>query len=295
MSLRALVAHSLLPAICCGLFLGCSTSHHSRPSEQPCAVNRVPIVLTTPAEPETGEIGGMVVPVERDGRLGSLAIDTGSALTFLYLGRDGAEYIPLAGRIRIGCEMLDLPGRNFEADPPEPGERPAPPIIGVLGADFLIDALTDFDPVRQTITRYNQGKPVDADWDRWTAVPYDNVRDHILIHIAIDGKPKRLMWDTGAPHVLLIGEQGQPGDQKSEAQDVMGGRFPMFLGAALVGIGDEPAASKPVLRAPRFPYFEGTVEALGGNIDGLAGQSLFGHRRIVFDPASGMLRIAPAR
>lgn len=263
------------------------------PSSAPCAVNRTPIILTTPAGPGSEEIGGMTVLARRDGTTGALAIDTGSSLTFLYLGKSGPEYIPLAGHVTIGCEHFDLPGRNFEADPPEPGESRPAPIIGVLGADFLTTALTDFDPANLTITRYHEGSPPDTDTAAWTVVPYDNVMDHILIRITVDGQPRRLMWDTGSPHILLVGEEGRPGDRQSQAQDAIGGRFPMYQGTASISLGQGAAFRKPVLRAPRFPYFEGTVEALGGNLDGLAGQSLFGRRRIIVDPRAGVLRIAP--
>lgn len=114
------------------------------------------------------------------------------------------------------------------------------------------------------------------------------------MRVNVDGVPLRLMWDTGSPHLLWVGAEGRPGDEPSLAQDVEGSRFPMFAGPARLEIaGLEPREAPVILRAPRFPYFEGTVEALGGNLHGLAGQSVFGWRRLVFDPAARVIRIGP--
>ncbi len=258
--------------------------------DEPCAVNRVPLLWTTPGDSASGELGGMLVPVEHEGRSGYLAIDTGSGLTFLYLGEDGPEYVPEAGTVRIGCETLSLPGRSFGADDPS-----GLGILGVLGADFFLTVTTDFDPAAGTITRYPGGGGPQGT-EGWTALPYEDVQHHCLLRLTVDGVPLRLMWDTGSPHLLWVGAEGRPGDEPSLAQDVEGGRFPMFAGPGQLEIPGLAHESRPVpviLRAPRFPYFEGTVEALGGDLQGLAGQSVFGWRRLVFEPAARVLRVGP--
>lgn len=252
----------------------------------PRVKNVVPIVLTTSPEIGSDEIGGMIVPVISDGHSASLAIDTGSSLTFLYTGRDSAPYTPGAGRVTIGHESFDLPGRNFEAED-ETGAH----IVGVLGAEFLLDATTEFDPGRMLITRYKSGSVPDT--RGWTRVPMEDVQGHIILTLTIDGRDRRLMWDTGSPHLLLIGEGARPGDTETLAQDVAGGRFPIYSGFAALQVAGAPERQVRVLRAPRFPYFEGTVEALGGNIEGLAGQSVFGHRRLIFCRKLGAMFVAP--
>lgn len=117
-----------------------------------CAVNRVQLLWTTPGDAATGELGGMLVPVEHEGRSAFLAIDTGSGLTFLYLGVDGPEYVPEVGTVTIGCETLTLPGRGAGA-----GAQEDEDIVGVLGADFFLSLTCDFDPAAGTITRYPGG------------------------------------------------------------------------------------------------------------------------------------------
>lgn len=69
----------------------------------------------------------------------------------------------------------------------------------------------------------------------------------------------------------------------------------MHEGTAEAIIGGDVLRTIPALRAVRFPYFEGTVEALGGHVDGLAGQSVFGFRRIVVDPPRGVIHLEPRR
>jgi len=254
----------------------------------PRIINRVPIVLTTPAEPGSDEIGGMVVPVTFEGREAALAIDTGSALTFLYTGKNAAQYTPRAGRVTIGSETFELPGRSFEADD-ETGAH----IVGVLGAEFFLNETTEFDPQALTITRFEPTPPPDT--RGWAAIPLEDVEGHIIVTLTIDARVRRLMWDTGSPHLLLVGEGARAGDTQSLAEDVEGTRFPIYAGPSELQVPGEPARTITTLRAPAFPYFAGTVEAIGGNIDGLAGQSVFGHRRLLFSRAARTLFVAPMR
>lgn len=267
-----------------------------------CDRNVVPLVFTEIAEhgwrePESGEYGGIAVPamhrVEGGAwQVGYLAMDTGSALTFLYLGRDGERYVERAGTVRIGCETLELPGRNFEED-----DDRGIGIIGVLGADYLLDAPAVFDPRDGLITRYpgdaggaSGTRAIDA-IETVAEVPFENIDGHIIVTVQVDGRDLRLMWDTGCPHLLWLGESGRPGDEEHTGQDVEGGQFPMYFGRAMLELEGERATDVPALRVPRFPYYERTVELLGGNIHGLAGQSVFGRRIMVFDAERGVIRL----
>ena len=267
-------------------------------------VNAVPLVFTEIAghgwrAPESGEFGGVAIPVAHrasDGawRVGYLAMDTGSALTFLHLGRDGARYVEHAGEVRIGGETFRLPGRNFDED-----EDRGIGIIGVLGADYLLGVPSVFDARHGLITRYpgdvgeKIGERAIDGIETVTEIPFEDVGGHIVVTIRADGRDLRLMWDTGCPHLLWLGESGRPGDEEHTGQDVEGGRFPMYFGVACLELPGEGAVEIPALRVPRFPYYEGTVESLGGNIQGLAGQSVFGRRVMVFDSARGVIRLGP--
>lgn len=230
----------------------------------------------------------MAVPVTYRGQLRYLAVDTGSALTFLYLGEDEPEYIENAGTVQIGSETIVLPGRRLEAD-----DETGLGIVGVLGANFFTQVPAAFDPVQGTISRHVDVSRLERA-EEYTAIPFEEIEDHVLVRVLVDGQALRLLWDTGCPHLLWIGQDGRAGDEMSLAEDVEGSRFPMYVGQASLVLGNEPARTIVALRAPRFPYFEGTVAALGGDIQGLAGQSVFGFRRMLFDPQAGRILLGPA-
>ncbi|MEW6745971.1 MAG: hypothetical protein AB1486_24800 [Planctomycetota bacterium] len=262
----------------------CAATQAPAPPPPP---NRIPIVFTTPGDAETGEIGGMVIPVRHDGKEAFLAIDTGSALSFLYLGEGGPEFVAQAGTVEIGSETFKLPGRNLAAE-----DETGAGIIGVLGASFFMEVPTVFDPVAASITRYPGGtQPPDS--HGYTTISYEDIEGHVIVTLPADGVPLRLLWDTGCPHLLWIGVEGEPGDSRSTAQDIEGERFDIYEGTASIVLGAEGSRDIVTLRAPRFPYFEGIAEALGGNIQGLAGQSVFGRRRMMFDPAAHVIHLGP--
>jgi hypothetical protein len=251
----------------------------------PCTVNSVPIEIdASAADVASGEIGGMKIPVTFEGRAGWLGVDTGSALTFLYLGRDGPEYVENAGTVQLGCESLALPGRNFEDEDPS--------IVGVLGADVIIGTPSVFDPIARVFARHLDGS-APGGTEGYSILPFENVRDHALVRLTADGRSLRMMWDTGSPHLLWVGEMGQPGDVKTYVSDIEGTIFPVWIGSADVELAGEPSRAIRVLRAPEFPYFEETVRILGGDIQGLAGQSTLGHRRLVFDPIERRMLLGP--
>lgn len=247
--------------------------------------NVVPLEFTTPGDRASGELGGMIVPIEIDGRPAKLAIDTGSARTFLYLHGDALQWIEEHALVRIGHEQLMLPGRNLG-----PQVETDEGIVGVLGADFFLARPTTFDPSTATITRHASDA---RSFDGVSELAYEDVEQHVIVRLRADGESLRLMWDTGCPHLLWIGRDGRDGDEEHIAEDVEGSQFPMYAGKAEVEIADEPARTLTTLRAPRFPYFEGTVRALGGGIDGLAGQSVFGWRRMMFDPKRRVIVLGP--
>lgn len=253
-----------------------------------CPVNRVPIIFTTVGDAHSGEIGGMVLPVVHKQRVRYLAVDTGSALTFLYLGSHGPEFQPRVGTVQIGCERWTLPGRAFDAD-----DETGIGIVGLLGADYFLTVPCLFDPAAATVTRYLDARQAPPPGNG-VEVPFDNVGGHVVMRLNIDGHELRLMWDTGCPHLLWLGAEGDSGDQAVTGQDVSGGQFTMHSGYATLRIPGEPPRQIVALRTPSFPYLEGTIEALGGGIDGLAGQSVFGARTMFFDPAAGIIRLGPA-
>lgn len=250
-------------------------------------VNCVPFAVTNHHESDPEQIGGMVVPVLYKDRVRYLAVDTGSALTFLYLGRAGPEFRPRSGRVRIGAEWLTLPGRGLDPD-----DDTRIGIVGVLGADYFCTTPTLLDPSHGVITRFLHPDAIPP-FEAAAIVPFENLSNHVILSLTVNGAKRRLMWDTGCPHLLLIGEAGEVSDEVVTGQDVEGGQFPMFLGRSNVAFDSESPRTLPTLRVPDFPYFEETVKALGGNIHGLAGQSVFGRRTLFFRPNENRILIGP--
>jgi hypothetical protein len=267
--------------------IACNETEAPEPTPPACDTNEVAFLIDDrDADTEHGELGGMMVPVQYEGALAYLAVDTGSALTFLYLGDDGPDYVREAGVVQLGCESLTLPGRGFSSDDTRY------PIVGVFGADLFITQHGELDLEARTLTRHLDGSRP-AVPDSYAELAFENALDHALIHVTVDGTDLRLMWDTGSPHLLWVGVEGRQDDEVGLAQDVEGNTFPIYSGPSEVSLASEPATTLRVMRAPEFPYFADTVEALGGNIQGLAGQSTLGARRIVFDPEASLMHLGP--
>lgn len=221
------------------------------------------------------------VRVRRDGQDAVLLFDTGSATTFVRLD-DGGGFVPDAATIEIGCDTITVDGRGDLADL---GMEEGLPVIGILGVDYVAAGTTLIDAAMERLTRHPPGTTL-PETQGWSVLPYDDVQGHMISPVGLDGEAVRLMVDTGAPHILWLGEQGQPGDQEVTTTDAEGTIITLYYGDVALEMAGEPTRTAPVLRAPSFPYFEATVAALGGNIHGLLGLSAFEDRRYVIDGAA---------
>lgn len=227
-------------------------------------------------------------PVRHEDASAALFLDTGSALTFLYLGVDGPEFVEDAGSVDTGCEVLEVAGRAFESD----GDVQGLPVVGILGADYLLAETSALDLAGETLSRWPRGATIPGT-EGFASAPFDDVQGHIIAPVVVDGVPLRLMVDTGAADLLWLGQEGQPGDEEVHTTDAEGNDLTFYAGSVLLEMGGEDPVEVPVLRAPSFPYFEETVRILGGDIHGLLGLSALGSRLVVVDPASSALLLEP--
>lgn len=125
--------------------------------------------------------------------------------------------------------------------------------------------------------------------DRYYLAGASAIAFHLgLARVPVNGTVRRLMVDTGAEHTLLVPAAIAPGDLRVETTDAVGNVLRLGLGRAVVGEREVVA-----LKAPSFPYFQRTVEMLGGNIHGLLGLSALGSKRVLFEGVDGPLRIEP--
>jgi hypothetical protein len=249
-----------------------------------CAPNTIPLIV----EAEAGSPIRYWVPIEYQGEPASLGIDTGSALTFLFLPPNSPRYVPHAGDIVVGCETLPVAGRNIDLG----GSINGLPRVGLLGADFFLSRTVELDAQQEKLTRHAVGSVLPGT-ESWSTLPFDSVQGHIIAPVTLDAEPLRLMFDTGSPQIVWLGEPGRPGDQDVMVQDASGALLTFHRGPSLLEMAGEPARQIDVLRAPSWPYFESTVEALGGNIHGLVGLDVFAYRKLVFQPELEIIRIAP--
>jgi len=247
-----------------------------------CVENEVPLLIDDQR---------LYVPVEVDGRAGLFFIDTGSGLTFLNLGPDERGFEKDAAMLTIGCETLSIPARGGLESL---GEAFGQPVLGFLGADYLIESTSLLDMPGERVVRPAPEEVVD-EAGGWSVLPYDDVEGMIIAPVLLDRTPVRLMLDTGAFHTLWLGQQGQPGDAEIEVSDAKGNPLFFFLGEVELEMAARDVVTVPVLRAPSFPYFEQTVASLGGNIHGLLGLTSFRERAMLFDGNAHEVRLGPVR
>jgi hypothetical protein len=222
-----------------------------------------------------------LVPVRTRKGEGWLAIDTGSARTFVY-GPTSLTTQP----ITVGCEQLDVISRDFEAE-----DFGGKPILGVLGADFFLEHDSDFDYPGRKIVRHRAGSRVGG-VEGYASVPLTQAGGHLAMHAQVDGTSRLLMFDTGSPHLLLVPVDGRPGDKPTQVQDASGAVVDAWEGDSDVVFAAE-SRRVPTLRIPKWPYFEGYQKDLHPELAGLLGLSTMGFRRIVFDKAANVVRLGP--
>jgi hypothetical protein len=226
------------------------------------------------------------VPVLVNGRSAKLLFDTGSALSFLATGRGTPDFTPVAGTVTLAGRRVTLPGRNIE-----PSREDG---VGALGADVLLGAPTLLDLRTGALVRSVSDAQL-AEARRWPALPFENVRGHLLVRALVDGRPLRLMLDTGSPHLMWLRAPRGPNEAPLTTTDAIGNPVPMFYGHAALRLGTMAAMTVPVLKVASFPYFEQTVRQLGGSLDGLLGLSSLGSARVFFEPGAGTMRFQPRR
>jgi hypothetical protein len=250
-----------------------------------CEVNEIELMVSS----SDGVPDRFHVPVRFEGRDAALLFDTGSSLTFISLGADAPAFVPDVGDLEIGCDTIAVPGRGGLADL---GEEAGLPVIGYLGVDYVAGGTTVIDHPGARLVRHPSGTVL-AETADWSTLVYEDVQGHMIAPAELDAEPVRLMVDTGAPHIVWLGQEGQPGDQEVTTADAEGNLLTLYYGVVDLEMAGEPVKIAPVLRAPSFPYLEQTIAALGGNIQGLMGLSAFEDRRWAIDGARHHILIEP--
>jgi hypothetical protein len=270
-----------------------------------CVLKTLPVLVDSAEETYN-------VPVTEHGNASALLIDTGSPATYVWLplpdggvpapddaglGPDegiapadascGTEpdCVPDAGAVTIGCETLGLPG--FAQSPEEPVA--GRPVVGTIGDDMLLAQPAWLDLVGNQLVFHAPGDPFTqaAAWPATSMTrPYGYVR---VEDVSLDGKPVKLLLDTGSPDVLWLGEEPAEGDVEITGTDVEGQPVIMYISQVTVSMGSW-SQTVQVFKVPSFPYFQPLATAAG--VQGLFGVSAFPHG-VVFDTDAMKVRVAP--
>lgn len=236
---------------------------------------------------DTGTLVRLLTRSMFEGADRSFTLDTGSATTFVHLFGEGADYERNVASIGWACGTRTVDGRRGIV-PDMFGES----VAGSIGADVLLEGPSRLNLVGYRIEQVSD-ETIAALGEEGSHLPFENVLGHIIVTVAIGGEaPRRMMLDTGSPHILLLGEAGQPGDVAVTTSDATGTPLTMYYGNTHVAFGPNNEADVSVLRAPSFPYFEETVRLLGGDIHGLVGLSAIDRRVIGIAPTSSEIIVS---
>jgi hypothetical protein len=219
----------------------------------------------------------LYVPIRYRDEQAYLLLDTGSSTTFLQVPLGSPDPTPHVGVVELACQTVTLDGRP---------EYPLPvvngvPAVGQFGTDRMLAGPTEIDFATRWMRLHAHGQPF-AEATAWPNTAFDLSHGQLLAHVALDGTPVRLIFDTGASDALWLGQPGKPGDVEIDIQDAQGAIHPAYRGTATLRLGSW-SGTVSVLRVPSWPYLEETIKFLGGDIDGLLGISALGAGVVIDD------------
>lgn len=228
------------------------------------------------------------VPASVDGKKGVMLFDTGSTHTFISVPQGSKDPVPNAGTLTVGnCSEL-LMGRPYAAE-----ESRGLPGLGYFGVDQIVAApRAVLDLSAGSLTRFFEGTGPAT--EGWSTTKLEVVAGSLLVRMKLSGKDVRLLVDTGAPHILWLGQEMQPGDIEERTTDAVGNELSLFRGTVDAEFTPGTTETIPVLRVPSFPYLESRRKEFGGELDGLLGLSAFGPQTL-FDSKGGAMKRAPAK
>jgi hypothetical protein len=233
-----------------------------------------------------GELNRLYLPVTLDDAVVLAIVDCGTPRTWLRAPGEGAQWVDDLHVATMAGQRMVIPGRRVPAFEEAAG---LPPVVGCVGNDFLLAAVTVLDVETATLTRMAS---LDPTFLGWPALGFEVQAGMIFVDAVLDGEPRRCQLDTGAPASVLLRDGGGLDDDTGEGRDVLGNALPMRKGRGTFAFGGR-VRDVPIWKMRAFPHLEEVGRLAGQSLDGMVGLSSLGQTRIVLDPFGQRLLLEP--
>ncbi len=226
--------------------------------------------------------------LDAHGSLGEFLVDTGSLKSYLTRSGDGTD---ATASTTIFCRSMTLPiiARL------RPGTTPdGLPRAGVLGSDLIAHgSVLDLDLVNGHLAWYEAA--LAAPPPAGSLVLPVEYRSGWLIasNIKVDGRDVKLIVDTGASNVIVVGKTPRANELREDTVDGTASAITLFHAEGAIDLGDGITRHVPIDRTDAFPTLEGLIQSLGGDVAGLLGLTAMGRERIVIGKDSLTLVLPP--
>ncbi len=237
---------------------------------------------------DAGRVDRIHAQLDAHGSPGEFLVDTGSLKSYVTRSDDGTD---ATASTTISCRSTTLP---FIARL-RPGTTPdGRPQAGVLGSDLIAyGSVLDLDLVNGHLEWYEAATA--APPPAGSLVLPVEYRNGWLIAsgIKVEGRDVKLIVDTGASNVIVVGKTPRANEVREDTVDGTASAITLFHAEGAVDLGDGITRHVPVDRTDAFPTLEGLIQSLGGDVAGLLGLTAMGRERIVIGKDSLTLVLPP--
>ena len=240
---------------------------------------------------DAGRVDRLHAQLTARGSLGEFLVDTGSLKSFVTRSGDGTD---ATADTTIFCRSTTLPIIARLRPGMTPDGRPQ---AGVLGSDLIAHgSVLDLDLVNGHLEWYEPAPaapaaPLPA---RALVMPVEYRNGWLIASgIKVEGRDVKLIVDTGASNVIVVGRTPRANEVREDTVDGTASAITLFHAEGAIDLGDGATRHVPVDRTDAFPTLEGLIQSLGGDIAGLLGLTAMGRERIVIGKDSLTLVLPP--
>jgi hypothetical protein len=211
-----------------------------------------------------------------------MLVDTGTARSYVFSDDKTEGWQPPSNHLAIGCHSFSPLRRSRGARAPESGAE-----VGVFGADGWISGGEVQVDLRHGVLSF--GPETDAA-PAATSLPLEVVQGIATTSLVVDGKPRRLMFDTGTADLLLL-DPPRDGAALHQVHDALGSTIEYAKSTAVVTWPMGQTRTVPVWLTAHHPAFEKHRAELGVPLEGLLGLSAFEDATLVLRPGRGVIEV----